>query len=50
MLISASQEKVGGRPTLGATVAMDKVKFPVMLQVLLRSRVNKVVKFASAKH
>lgn len=32
MVITASQDG-GNKPVLGATVAMDKLKFPVMMQV-----------------
>lgn len=32
MIITASKER-GGKPSLGASVAMDRLKFPVMMQV-----------------
>lgn len=35
MLITASKER-GGKPSLGASIAMDRLRFPVMMQVQSR--------------
>lgn len=32
MVITASKEK-GGKPSLGASIAMERLKFPTMMQV-----------------
>ncbi|CAM9749403.1 unnamed protein product, partial [Ectocarpus sp. 12 AP-2014] len=39
MIITASKER-GGKPSLGASVAMDRLKFPVMMQLFPRNAVG----------
>lgn len=40
MLITASQENSGDKALLGATVAMEKVRFPVLMQVFSASKLG----------